>query len=91
MGLPHSPVRYGKPFMMAEWNSDPNKGLTHRASYIQAQLAEFRAHRSTEAFQSAMFYELDGGTQWGLTESDGTPLDPPYTAYRSFVSAHPDT
>jgi hypothetical protein len=86
----YAKARYGKPFMMTEWNSDPNQGTTHRASYIQTQLAEFQAHRSTEAFQSAMFYELDGGTQWGLTEADGTPLDPPYTAFQSFVSAHPD-
>ncbi|MFD3400434.1 hypothetical protein ACFWUU_07165 [Kribbella sp. NPDC058693] len=86
----YAKARYGKPFMMTEWNSDPNQGTTHRASYIQSQLAEFRSHRTTEAFQSAMFYELDGGTQWGLTEADGTPLDPPYSAFKSFVSAHPD-
>jgi hypothetical protein len=76
--------------MMTEWNSDPNQGLAHRASYIPVQLDEFRTHRTTEAFQSGMFYELDGGSQWGLTESDGTPLDPPYTAFRSYVAAHPD-
>jgi hypothetical protein len=83
-------ARYGKPFMMTEWNSDPNQGTAHRASYIPTQLAEFQAHRSTEAFQSSMFYELDGGDQWGLTEADGTPLNPPYSAFQSFVSAHPD-
>ena len=83
-------ARYGKPFMMTEWNSDPNQSLSHRASYLQTQLDEFRTHRTTEAFQSGMFYELDGGTQWGLTESDGTPLNPPYSAFQSYVSAHPD-
>ncbi|HZX05594.1 hypothetical protein [Kribbella sp.] len=83
-------ARYGKPFLLTEWNSDPNQGTTHRASYIQSQLAEFQPARTTEAFLSSMFYELDGGTQWGLTESDGTPLNPPYTAYQSFVSSHPD-
>lgn len=86
----YAKARYGKPFMMTEWNSDPNQGLAHRASYIPVQLDEFRTHRTTEAFQSGMFYELDGGSQWGLTESDGTPLDPPYTAFRSYVAAHPD-
>ncbi|GAA1591580.1 hypothetical protein GCM10009804_54750 [Kribbella hippodromi] len=83
-------ARYGKPFLLTEWNSDPNQGTAHRASYIQTQLAEFKAARTTQAFRSAMIYELDGGTQWGLTEADGTPLDPPWTAYQSFVAAHPD-
>lgn len=83
-------ARYGKPFLMTEWNSDPNQPLSHRASYIPGQLDEFRAARTTVGFQSAMFYELDGGAQWGLTQSDGTPLDPPYTAYQSYVTANPD-
>lgn len=83
-------ARFGKPFLMTEWNSDPNQGTTHRASYIQTQLTEFRAARTTEGFLSSMFYELDGGTQWGLTEADGTPLNPPYTAFQTFVSSHPD-
>lgn len=84
-------ARYGKPFLLTEWNSDPNQGTTHRASYIQSQLAEFQPARTTEAFLSSMLYELDGGTQWGLTQSDGTPLNPPYTAYQSFTSTHPDS
>ena len=83
-------ARYGKPFVMSEWNSDPNQGTTHRASYLQTQLSEFRAARTTVGLLSSMFYELDGGPQWGLTEADGTPLSPPYTAYHDFVSAHPD-
>jgi hypothetical protein len=83
-------ARYGKPFLMTEWNSDPNQSLDHRASYIAKQLEEFRTARTTVAFESGMFFDLDGGTEWGLTGGDGTPLDPPYSAYQSYVIAHPD-
>ncbi|GAA3121941.1 hypothetical protein JOF29_006689 [Kribbella aluminosa] len=83
-------ARFGKPFLLTEWNSDPNQGTTHRAAYLQTQLAGFQAARTTDGFLSSMFYELDGGAQWGLTEADGTPLNPPYSAFQSFVSAHPD-
>lgn len=83
-------ARYGKPFMMTEWNSDPNQGLAHRAAYIPAQLEEFRTARTTVAFESAMYYDLDEGSLWGLTEGDGTPLDPPYSAYQGYVFGHPD-
>lgn len=83
-------ARYGKPFMMTEWNSDPNQALSHRATYITGQLEEFRTARTTVGFESAMFYELDGGTQWGLADADGTPLQPPYGAYQSYVFAHAD-
>ncbi|MET3566910.1 hypothetical protein ABIC47_002401 [Leifsonia sp. 563] len=83
-------ARYGVPFLLTEWNSDPNQSQSHRASYIAAQLAEFGPRRNTEGFLSSMFYELDGGTQWGLVDDAGTHMDPPYSAYRSFVAAHPD-
>lgn len=86
----YAKARYGKPFMMTEWNSDPNQGLAHRAAYIPTQLEEFRTARTTVAFQSAMYYDLDEGSLWGLTSGDGTPLDPPYSAYQSYVFAHPD-
>lgn len=92
----YTKARYGTPFMMTEWNSDPNWSedvqvtLEHRASYIPPQLAEFQAHRTTEGFQSAMLYELDGGTEWGLVDDAGTPVQPPYQAFQSYVAAHPD-
>ncbi|BDZ49389.1 hypothetical protein GCM10025867_16300 [Frondihabitans sucicola] len=84
-------ARYGTPFMMTEWNSDPNQPLSHRASYIPSQLAEFRAHRTTEAFQASMIYELDGGTEWGLVDDAGTPVQPPYQAFHDYVAANPDS
>lgn len=86
----YAKARYGTPFMVTEWNSNENDDLSHRASYIPAQLAEFRAARTTVGVQSAMFYSLDQGAAWGLTEGDGTPLDPPYSAYQDDVFAHPD-
>lgn len=86
----YAKARYGKPFMMTEWNSDPNQGLAHRAAYIPVQLEEFRTARTTVALQSAMYYDLDEGSLWGLTGGDGTPLDPPYSAYQDYVFAHPD-
>jgi hypothetical protein len=87
----YAKARYGKPFMMTEWNSDPDLGLDHRASYILAQLEEFRTNRTTVGFQSGMYYDLDEASMWGLMEADGTPLDPPYSAYQSYVFAHPDS
>lgn len=83
-------ARYGKPFLMTEWNCGDTSTLDHRAAYIPTQLEEFRTARTTVGFESGMFFELDGGTAWGLTEADGTPLDPPYTAFQSYVTAHPD-
>lgn len=83
-------ARYGKPFLMTEWNCGDTQTLDHRAAYIPVQLEEFRTARTTVGFESGMFFELDGGTAWGLTQADGTPLDPPYTAYQSYVTAHPD-
>ncbi|MFP3466473.1 fascin domain-containing protein [Leifsonia sp. SIMBA_070] len=86
----YAKARYGTPFMVTEWNSDPNQTLAHRASYIPTQLDEFRTARTTVGLQSAMYYDLDEGTKWGVTEGDGTPLDPPYSAYQDYVFAHPD-
>lgn len=86
----YAKARYGTPFMMTEWGSDKNQGVAHRAAYIPPQLDEFRPARTTVGFQSAMFFELDGGTDWGLTASDGTPLQPAYSAFQDYVFAHPD-
>jgi hypothetical protein len=83
-------ARYGKPFMMTEWNSDPNQGQTHRASYIPSQLDEFLAHRSTEGFQSAMLYELTGDPKWEIIDGSGNPVQPTYSAYQQYIHAHPD-
>ncbi|WP_348786443.1 hypothetical protein [Leifsonia sp. NPDC080035] len=86
----YAKARYGKPFMVTEWNSNEDDALPHRAAYIPSQLQEFRAARTTVGLQSAMFYSLDQGAKWGLTQGDGTPLDPPYSAYQDDVFAHPD-
>lgn len=86
----YAKARYGKPFMVTEWNSKESDDLTHRASYMSTALEEFRTARTTVALQSAMYYNLDQGTVWGLAEGDGSPLDPPYSTYQDYVFAHSD-
>lgn len=83
-------ARYGRPFAVTEWNSDPNQGQDHRAAYLTAQLDEFRAHRSTEGVRSAMLYELGGDPKWQLVDGSGNPVQPAYSAYQNYVRAHPD-
>lgn len=86
----YAKARYGKPFLVTEWSSIKDDDLTHRASYLAPHLDEFRAARTTVGLQSAMYYNLDEGAVWGLTQGDGTPLEPPYSAYQDYVFAHPD-
>ncbi|MCU1556734.1 MAG: hypothetical protein JWN09_729 [Microbacteriaceae bacterium] len=81
-------ARFGRPFMMTEWNGD-NPG-SHRAAYITQRLGEYLGGRSTDGFQSAMFYTLQD-TDYGIVDLNANPVDPPYTAFTNFVTAHPDS
>ena len=73
--------------MMTEWNG--NNPPSVRGPYMTQQLGEFFDHRSTEGFQSQMFYTLQD-TDYGIANLDGSHIDPPYSAYKNFAAAHPD-
>jgi hypothetical protein len=83
--------RYGVPFMITEWNANPEDSQAYRASYITERLTRFYAARKTDNIQSVMYYVLDSGnTSWGIL-IDGKIIDPEYSALRNFVAANPDS
>nr|WP_241017268.1 hypothetical protein [Paraburkholderia sp. Ac-20342] len=85
-------ARYGVPFMISEWNANPEQTETFRASYVSQQLGEFYAARKTVAMQSVMYYELTSGDEtYGIVTNNLVPIQPTYGAFKSFVVAHPDT
>jgi len=78
-------ARYGVPFMLTEWNANPQDGDAFRATYITANLGEYYQARAIDNIQSVMYYELDSGDDtWGIM------INPPYSAFQSFVAAYPD-
>ncbi|WP_174363564.1 hypothetical protein [uncultured Caballeronia sp.] len=83
--------RYGVPFMITEWNANPEDSQAFRASYITERLTRFYAARKTDNIESVMYYVLDSGnTSWGIL-IDGKIVDPEYSAMRNFILANPDT
>jgi len=84
-------ARYGVPFMLTEWNSEPYQDPDVHAAYVTKNLGEFYNARGTDGFQSTMFYELYSGNNntWGII-LNGEPLDPIYSAFQTFLQAHPD-
>ena len=85
-------ARYGVPFMITEWNANPEVTETFRASYVTQQLGEFYAARKKDAIQSVMYYELDSGDNtYGIVTNTLVPIQPTYGAFQSFVAANPDT
>jgi hypothetical protein len=85
-------ARYGVPFMITEWNANPESTDTFRASYVTQQLGEFYAARKADAIQSVMYYELTSGDHtYGIVTDDLVPIEPTYDAFRNFVAANPDT
>lgn len=85
-------ARYGVPFMITEWNANPEDSETFRGSYITEQLGEFYAARTTDNIRSVMYYELDSGNDtWGIVTDSGAAIDPPYSAFQSFADANADS
>jgi hypothetical protein len=82
---------YGVPFMITEWNANPEDGQQFRADYITQHLGEFYAKRKTDDIESVMYYELaSGDTTWGVVLADGSVIDPEYSALKNFPVTHPD-
>jgi hypothetical protein len=85
-------ARYGVPFMISEWNAGPQDTESARAAYITTTLGEYYGARKTDAIQSVMHYELDSGDDtFGIVSDALVPIQPTYSAFTSFVAAHPDT
>lgn len=82
--------RYGVPFMITEWNANPEDTTDYRGSYITQRLGEWYANRKVDNIESVMYFVLDSGnTEWGVM-INGAPINPPYSAYSGFAAANPD-
>jgi hypothetical protein len=85
-------ARYGVPFMITEWNANPEDTESDRAAYVTQHLGEYYQARKTDAIQATMYYELDSGDDtYGIVDNNGVPINPTYSAFQSFVSANADT
>jgi hypothetical protein len=83
-------ARYGVPFIITEWNTGPEKTQAYRASYITSTLGKFYQARKTHNIQSVMYYVLDSGNNTYGVMTNGVTLNPPYSAFTSFVSGNAD-
>jgi hypothetical protein len=83
-------ARYGVPFIITEWNTGPEKTQPYRASYITTTLANFYQARKTHNIQSVMYYILDSGDNTYGIMTNGVALNPPYSAFTSFVASNAD-
>jgi hypothetical protein len=83
-------ARYGVPFMITEWNANPEQTDAYRATFVQQRLQSFYNARKTHNIASAMYYVLDsGGHTFGIM-INGTPITPTYNSYVAFSSANAD-
>jgi len=83
-------ARYGVPFMITEWNTGPEQTEAYRANYITTTLGSFYQNRTTHNLQSVMYYVLDSGDDTFGIMLNGSPINPSYSAYTSFVVSNPD-
>ena len=83
-------ARYGVPFIVTEWNTGPEQSESYRGSYITSQLTEFYQNRKSHNMQAVMYYVLDSGDYTYGMMIDGSPINPPYSAFQSFTSSNPD-
>lgn len=82
--------QYGVPFMLTEWNANPEDSQTTRATYITNKLTSYYAARKNDNIDAVIYYELDSGdTTWGLV-INGTPNQLPYNAMKNFIASNPD-
>ncbi|MCC8390992.1 hypothetical protein LJ656_00195 [Paraburkholderia sp. MMS20-SJTR3] len=83
-------ARYGVPFIVTEWNTGPEQTQAYRGSYITSKLGDYYQARKTHNIQAVMYYVLDSGNDTYGIMLNGTPMNPPYSAFTSFTSSHPD-
>ncbi|AWV05083.1 hypothetical protein DM992_38155 [Burkholderia sp. JP2-270] len=83
-------ARYGVPFIITEWNTGPERTQEYRASYITKTLAKFYQARKTHNIQSVMYFVLDSGDNTYGIMRNGVALNPPHSAFSSFVSGNGD-
>ena len=84
-------ARYGKPFMITEWNAAPEMSEQFRASYVQQKLQRFYAARKNEGIQAVMYYVLISGDQtYGIVMNDLAAIDPTHTAFSGFTASNAD-
>src|SRR5258707_71798 len=83
-------ARYGVPFIISEWNANPEDSQAFRGTYITSHLGEFYQARKTHNIQSVIYFELDSGNNtWGVV-NNGVVLNPPHSAFAAFTAANPD-
>ena len=84
-------ARYGKPFMITEWNAAPEEDEQFRATYVTQKLQRFYAARKNEGIQAVMYYVLCSGDRtYGIVTNDLAPIDPTHTAFRAFTASNAD-
>jgi hypothetical protein len=83
-------ARYGVPFMITEWNANPEQSDNYRASFVHSRLQSFYNARKTHNIQSAMYYVLDSGNHTFGIMHNGVPIMPTYSSYVEFVRSHAD-
>jgi hypothetical protein len=84
-------AKYGVPFMLTEWNANPEVTQDARAAYITQKMTSYYANRKADNIDSIMYYDLDSGnTQWGLV-INGVPNTLPYNAMKNFIASNPDS
>lgn len=82
--------QYGVPFMITEWNANPEVSQADRAAYITTNLQKYYNNRKADNIEAVFLYELDSGnTTWGMV-IDGVPNQLPYNAMKNFIAANPD-
>ncbi|MFM0136262.1 hypothetical protein [Caballeronia grimmiae] len=83
-------ARYGVPFMITEWNANPEQSDAYRASFVQQRLQSFYNARKTHNIQSAMYYVLDSGNHTFGAMINGVPIMPTYSSYVNFAKSNRD-
>lgn len=83
-------ARYGVPFMITEWNANPEQTDAYRATFVQSRLQSFYDARKTHNIHSAMYYVLDSGNHTFGIMINGAPITPTYNSYVNFTSTHAD-
>ncbi|WP_250468022.1 hypothetical protein [Caballeronia sp. GAFFF2] len=80
-------ARYGVPFMITEWNANPEQTDAYRATFVQSRLQSFYNARKTHNIQSTMYYVLDSGDHTFGIMTNGVPINPVYSSYTNFARA----